>query len=157
MIQSYGSGNPNIAAPAAEVGQYIDTNVNTQWINSGSGWIPETGMVAKANALSVTGAQASLLVITAPVSGLYQVFAFAAQATSTNGTLPSFTVAYTDLDTGASVAATTFVTGAATTGQGQFQSGVVTINAKGGTTITIASGAPTTLTANVKARIASLG
>jgi hypothetical protein len=159
-INTYGSGNPSsVPAPAQATSNYLDTLNLTQWFNvpGGPGWQPETGMAAKANAIAATGAQASLLVFTAPVSGLYQVFAFSAQATSTNGTLPNFTVAYTDVESGATVGPITFVTGAATTGQGQSQSGLVTINAKAGTTITVAAGAPTTLTANEKVRISFLG
>lgn len=158
QFNTYGSGNPvGIAQPAATVENYLDTANYTQWYSAGAGFQPETGMIAKANVLNTTAAQNSLLVLTAPVNGLFQVFTFAAQATSTGGTLPNFTVTYTDLDTGAVVTAQAIVTGAVTNGQGHSQSAVATINAQAGTTITVASQAPATLTANVKARIASLG
>lgn len=155
QFNTYGSGNPaGVAQPGSTVENYLDTANNTQWYNVGSGYQPETGMIAKANDLGITTAQ-TVLTITAPVSGLYQVFVFAAQATATSVTLPSWSITYTDLDTG--VSATTTVTGTATTGKGQSQSAVATINAAAGTTVTIATTSTPAATVNVKARIASLG
>jgi hypothetical protein len=153
------SGNPLVAgypAGGRTAASAIDTNVGAEWVAlPQSGWQPVSSAFARAFVLATTAAQAALLVVTAPVSGLYVVNMFANQNTATNGTLPNFTVTYTDVDTGTSVTDT--VTGTATTGIGQAQSAQVVINAKANTTITVASAAPTTLTANVKARISFLG
>ena len=135
----------------------LDTNTGALWVNNEGVWQGVSDAIAKATVLSTTAAQATLLVFTAPVSGLYRVSLFTAQATSTNGTLPTATVLYTDADTSASVTATLVGTGTVTTGQGQSQSAQILVNAKAGTTITVDVAAPTTLTANEKSRIEYVG
>jgi hypothetical protein len=157
------SGPPNAAnspypASGATNADAIDTNAAAEWVSiSGQGWTPVSSAFAKAVVLNTTAAQPSLLVVKAPQTGLYIVNVYASQATSTNGTPPQFQIAYTEADTGVAISTTSFGTPAATTGQGQSNNATTTINAKGGTTITISSLAPTTLTANVKARISYLG
>jgi hypothetical protein len=103
--------------------------------------------------LAQTGASASVLSYTVPVSGLYRVTALVDQATATNGTPGAVQVAYTNADSGTAVAAASITTPAATTGIGQGQSGQVVVLAKAGTAITVSALAPTTLTQNVYARV----
>lgn len=162
MFDVVTSGPPNAAgsvypAGARTASTALDTNTGAEWVNALNGWQGNNSNIAKADVLATVAAQASLLVFTVPVTGLYDVSAYASQNTATNGTLPSFTLTYTDADTSTLLSATPFVTGAATTGIGQAQSAEKLIKAKAGTTITVSSGAPTTLTANVSARIAFAG
>lgn len=159
MYDAIFSGTPvNVPSPAgATVTSGIDKASGAEWVNVGAGWVPTSSAFVKKFVLGTTAAQAALAVITAPVTSLYRVSGYVAQATATNGTLPNITVAYTEGDTSTAIAATAVVTGTATTGIGQSDAGSLIINAKAGTTITVASTAPTTATANVKARIEFLG
>jgi hypothetical protein len=152
-----GSGNPGSTteAPAAAAANYYDTFNNALWLSSGSGWKPSApSVVSKAVHLAATGAVANLLTYAVPVSGTYRITVTASQATSTNGTLPTATATYTDFDTAtASVSINVIGTGVATTGIGQAESGSVLVTALAGTNIVVATGAPTTLTANIRTRI----
>ena len=152
------SGTPTAYPAAANtVTSGIDTNVKGEWVNVGSGWQPVATAFAKAAVLNTTAAQATLLVVTVPVTGLYRVDAYASQNTSTNGTPPQFQIAYTEADTNTAIATANFGTPAATTGIGQSNTASTTVNAMIGTTITVSSLAPTTLTANVKVKLTYLG
>lgn len=136
----------------------IDTNTGAEWVNLGKGWQPVSEAVAKAISLAQTSTLANLLTFTAPVTGLYTVSTYAVQATSTSGTLPVATVTFTEGDTGTTgCTETTVASGTATTGVGQSQSGLATVNAKAGSNIVVSVAAPTTLTYNIKARISYLG
>lgn len=150
------SGAPFPAA-GATVTSGLDTNTGAEWVNVGKGWQPNNSAVAKAAVVGTTAAQATLLVFTVPVTGLYRVTFQAAQANSTSGTLPTVTLAWTDGDNGTVLTSQAFVTGAATTGEGQSQSANTEVFAKAGTTITVNAGAPTTTTVNERARIEYLG
>jgi hypothetical protein len=151
-----GSGNPaSTDQPAAAAANFYDTQNNALWLASGSGFKPHSpAVISKTVLLAQTGAVAALVTYTAPVTGTYRVSVIAIQSTSTNGTLPTATVTYTDGDTGtASISRNIIASGVSTTGEGQSESGDAYIQAKVGTTIVIATGAPTTLTANLHARI----
>lgn len=154
------SGSPANApfpAGANTVTTGIDTFTAAEWVNLGAGWQPVSTAVAKAVVLATTAAQASLLVFTVPVTGLYTVNVYASQNSATNGTPPQFQIAYTEADTSTAFATASFGTPVETTGVGQSNTASITVNAKAGTTITVSSLAPTTLTANVKARITYVG
>lgn len=147
-------GVPSPGAPA----EGIDVSTGAEWVAlaKGNGWQPESGAFAKAAVLGVTAAQASLLVVTAPVSGVYRADALTIQAAAGTGNSGSITVTYTDVDTGGSIGPVTFVTGAAGVAVGTTVTGSVLINAKAGTTITIAA-ASNAQSTNIKARIEFLG
>jgi hypothetical protein len=154
------SGPPSGSAfPSAAntVTQYFDKVTSATWTNAGAGFFPQPSSAFVANVFAVTAAQPTLLTFTAPVAGLYQIIAFVAQATSTGTTPGNITVAYTDADSGAVIAAFPVLTGSALTTQGQAISSVVTINAKAGTTITVAIAASAAGSVNVKARSIYVG
>lgn len=144
-------------AGAATHAEALDTNSGATWNNPGSGWAPDSNAFAKSAVLGTTAAQASLLVITVPVTGIYQINAVAVQATGTNGTPPQFQIAYTEGDTGTAFATANLGSTTATTGIGQNNQANIVLNLKGGSTLTVSSLAPTTLTANVKVRVSYLG
>ncbi len=152
------SGTPTVfPAGGNTVTSGLDTDVKGEWVNVGKGWQPVAASFAKGVVLATTAAQATLLVVTAPVTGLYRVDAYASQNTSTNGTPPQFQIAYTEGDTNTAFSTASFGTPAATTGIGQSNTASTTINALVGTKITVSSLAPTTLTANIKVKITYLG
>ena len=159
MIDAIFSGPPsNVPSPAgATVAIGIDTSVAALYASVGNGWVPVTGSTGKNSALAQTGATASVLTYTAPVSGLYRVDGLVEQATSTNGTPGAVQVAYTNATSGSAVAAASITTPAATTGIGQAQSGSLIVNAKAGTSIVVSALAPTTLTQNVYGCVEFLG
>jgi hypothetical protein len=112
---------------------------------------------AKGSLLAQTAAtQANLLTFAVPKTGLYRIDGYASQQTSTNGTLPTISVAWTEGDASTSNTATV-VTGTATTGAGQYDQGSIIINAKVGTNIVLSSASAATLTYNVKTRVEYLG
>ena len=149
----------NVPSPGAAAALGLDeVNGNLYYTSpQSSGWQPIGSATASASASAQTGADATLLVYTVPATGLYKLSGYEAQATSTNGTLPNMQAAWTEGTTGVAVSATTFVTGTATTGQGQYDQGSLIVNAKVGTTITVSTTAPTTLTYNAAVSIESLG
>lgn len=158
-IDAIFSGGPqNSPFPAAgnTVTLGLDTNTNALWVNN-NGWNGVSSAIAKAAVSATTAAQATMLVFTVPTTGLYRVSWEAAQATSTNGSLPTVTLAWTDGDNSTVLTSQAFVTGAATTGIGQSQSVEKLIFALAGSTITVNAAAPTTLTANEHARISYVG
>lgn len=160
MFDAVSSGFPSASSypsGANTKANALDTNSGATWNNPGNGWQPDSQAFAKAVVLATTAAQATLLVVTAPVTGMYTVTVYASQNSATNGTPPQFQIAYTEGDTSTAFATASFGTPVATTGVGQSNTASITINAKGGTTITVSSLAPTTLTANVKARIGYIG
>lgn len=136
----------------------VDTVNGGLYIANGQGWIPVSDAVYKTALLNQTAAtQASLLVFTAPVTGLYRIDTYAAQVGATGGTLPSTAVAYTEGDTGATESGLAVQTTGTGTNAGDNKSGSVIINAKVGTTITVSSASAATLTYNIKARVEYLG
>jgi hypothetical protein len=135
----------------------LETGAGALWVNPGTGWQPVSNADWKSFVLATTAAQPSLLVVTVPVTGLYTVTVYASQNTATNGTPPQFQIAYTEGDTGTVFTTASFGTPVATTGVGQSNTATVTINAKAGTVVTVSSLAPTTLTANIKARLSYFG
>lgn len=148
-----------VAAPGAAVTEGIDKSNDIVYISDGTnGWVPMSLAAAKGSSLAQTSTLANLLTFAVPRTGLYEVTTYTVQATSTNGTLPVPTVTFTEGDTGTIGATiTTVASGTATTGEGQSQSGTVSVYAKGGTNIVVSVAAPTTLTYNAKARVAFLG
>lgn len=159
MYDAIFSGTPvNVPSPAgATVTSGIDKASGAEWVNVGAGWVPTSSAFAKSVALGASSTNASFLVVTAPTTGIYRVTGYVAQATSTAGTQSDLTVAWTEGDTSASLTATP-VAATATTTVGQNTTGTLVINAKSGTSITVAIGtAPSAGTSNVKARIEFLG
>jgi hypothetical protein len=155
------SGPPTGAFPAGgqTVTQYFDKNTSATWTNAGNGFIPQPSSAYVANVFAATAAQATLLTFTAPVTGLYQIILFVAQATATGTTTGAGTVAYTDADSSAAIAAFPILTGTALASQGAAQSAVVTINAKAGTAITVSTAVVTGGggAVNLKARAVYVG
>lgn len=145
----------NLQAPSATVVDGFDIINNVEYVSNGTtGWIPTSpSVLTKAFLAAQTGAVANVLTYPVLVSGMYRVSTYTVQATATNGTLPVPTAAFTELDLATSSTITTVVTGTATTGAGQSQSGYALVNAIAGTNIVVSTAAPTTLTYNVKARI----
>lgn len=154
ISSGFPAGSP-YPAGSRTVTEYLDTNTAAVWINAGNGYAPQPSSFFQSNVLNTTATSAPSFV--APVSGAYEVIWLAIQATSTNGTLPTVTVTFTDAETGAVQTTQAFVTGAATTGQGQNQQVQTTLNLKAGSTVTFNVAAPTTLTANEKIRVSFLG
>ena len=156
------SGLPQSAFPAG--GQTavhaLDTATGAEWTTlPQSGWQPISSSFALTNVLGVTALQAGLLVFTAPVSGLYQIYAAVIQSTATGTTTGAVSVAYTDSDTGAVVAATSFVSAVALAAQGAAAQGLITIDVKAGTTVTVSSAVVSGSggAVNIKTRAAFLG
>ncbi len=149
------SGQPPSSKPAgaATVAFGVDTFTGALWNTALGGWTPTSVASAKGTAKAQTGASASVLSFTVPVTGLYRVVGLVDQATATNGTPGAVQIAYTNADSGVAVAAASITTPAATTGIGQGQSGTAIVLALAGTTITVSALAPTTLTQNVYARV----
>lgn len=144
-------------ASAATVTDGVDTSTGAAWNTARGGWSPEAVAFARASVLSQTSTVANVLTVVAPKTGLYRVDTYTVQATSTNGTLPVPSVAFTEGDLSTSSTIATVASGTATTGQGQSQSGYALVYAAAGTNIVVSTAAPTTLTYNIKARVEFLG
>lgn len=146
-------------AGANTVSEALDTNTGSEWVNAGQGWRPNNSAVFTNNVAATTAAQAAMLVFSVPTSGLYQLVVSAAQNTATGSTPGAATVSYTDADTSAVVTTTVFSAFTATTAQGMATTASTTINAKVGTTVTVATaivgGAGGAL--NLKARASFIG
>lgn len=158
MLDFQFSGPPALLeAPSDGLGLGADTYNNSLWLIGGNGNYPVVPAgVAKAVSLGQTANVTSLLVYTAPISGLYLVDGYTVATVATAGTLPSVNAAFTEADTGGAatqLCAATLSTSAANTNV----SGSGTINAKAGTTITISTAGYATTTYNVRVRILYLG
>jgi hypothetical protein len=156
------SGPPSGSAfpsGGSTVTQYFDKNTSATWTNAGAGFLPQPSSAFVANVFGVTAAQATLLTFPAPVTGLYQIVLFIAQATATGTTTGAGTVAYTDADSGSGIAAFPVTAATALASQGAAVSSVVTINAKAGTTITVSTAIVTGSggSVNIKARAIYVG
>lgn len=146
----------NVPSPGSQgYAEGIDVANGAEYFAGADGWTPVTGTVAQAQSLTQTGAVANVLTYAALQTGVYVVRTYTVQATATSGTLPTVTVTGTDPDL--NHASTVSTTGVATTGEGQSQTSELLVAAKAGTNIVVATGAPTSLTYNVKTRISFLG
>ncbi len=156
-------GAPSAVA-AGNTPQYaalgVDTVNNVLYISAGAGWVPVGGgSVSAATAAAQVANNANVLTFTVPQSGLYSITGYEVSTnTPTAATLPSITAVYTDVATAGSVTATVVASKASVSAAGSTNSGTITVNAVGGTTIVIATasyaaGSGTALAYTVKANI----
>jgi hypothetical protein len=136
----------------------VDSIASALYVSAGNGWVPSASGAGQAQVLNQTAAsQASLLVYTAPKTGLYRVDTYAAQVGATGGTLPSTAVTYTEGETGATETSEQVQATHVSTNAGDHLAGSLIINAEAGKTITVSSASAATATYNLKARIEFLG
>jgi hypothetical protein len=125
--------------------QGVDTSTNVGYVSSGKGWVPQVPATTASVNLTAQAANigaTTLYAVPAHLGGMYTITVFEESTnTPTTATLPSVSLAWTDNDTGNSIAATQIVasTGSVSAANVLAQT-TYNLDAKGGTTITYQTG-----------------